>query len=93
MYLLNIADQTYFDNKDYTYFKFPQNLNQENNPFSNNLSSYFGNFGYKNKDQVFKSAKDVDYSQFNGLLNSIKEANLMTITLGANDFMPLFALI
>lgn len=88
LYLLNEADETYFKNKNYLFFEqVKKNDKQIANPYQNLLSSYFGNFGYANSRQNLKSNKDVDQSQFANFINQLTQANLLTVTIGWNDFL------
>ncbi|WP_038103314.1 SGNH/GDSL hydrolase family protein, partial [Ureaplasma diversum] len=88
LYLLNEADETYFKNKDYLFFeKVKQNDKEIANPYQNWLSSYFGNFGYSSLKQKLKNNKEVDQSQFTNFIHQLTQANLLTITIGLNDFL------
>ena len=60
--------------------------NQENNPFKHRLKKFFNDFGYRN-DKKLTNNEQVLKSDFTEFYNSLRSANLMTISLGANDFL------
>lgn len=87
LYMLGAGSDEYFKNQEYRFFDFSKQMDQQkDNPFKNRLSKFFKNFGYDSK-LTPKNNHEVNINDFNGLKEQIKKANLMTITLGANDFL------
>jgi len=85
--MLGAGSDEYFKNQEYRFFDFSKQMDQQkDNPFKNRLSKFFKNFGYDSK-LTPKNNHEVNINDFNGLKEQIKKANLMTITLGANDFL------
>ncbi|WP_042467816.1 GDSL-type esterase/lipase family protein [Ureaplasma urealyticum] len=87
LYLLGVADANYFKDQQYKFFDFSKKMdNQENNPFKHRLKKFFNDFGYRN-DKKLTNNEQVLKSDFTEFYNSLRSANLMTISLGANDFL------
>lgn len=90
LYFLNKADNSYLNSLN-SKTNFFQNLKQRDNDskalYRNKLNHYFKDFGINSSNQS-QRGNNYNKEHFNGLIQAIKEANLMTITLGANDFMP-----
>lgn len=78
-YFLSVDEKKYNYKKSEKKINFVTELNKEKlNPNSRRLKFLFNNFGKSNKD-------DFDF-----LKSRIKEANLITINIGANDILPKF---
>ncbi|EDT49613.1 conserved hypothetical protein [Ureaplasma urealyticum serovar 13 str. ATCC 33698] len=87
LYMLGAGSDAYFKDQEYKFFDFSKQMDQQNkNPFKNRLSKFFKDFGY-NSQLLPKNNQEVNASDFNALKEQIKKANLMTISLGANDFL------
>ena len=83
LYLLGVADANYFKDQQYKFFDFSKKMdNQENNPFKHRLKKFFNDFGYRN-DKKLTNNEQVLKSDFTEFYNSLRSANLMTISLGA----------
>ncbi|AJQ45513.1 hypothetical protein JM47_03005 [Ureaplasma diversum] len=88
LYFLNEADASYLSRLNHKANFFKKLKDRDTNSkalYKNKLDPYFKNFGL-NLNDTSKISSNYDKSQFSGLVNAIKDANLMTITLGANDF-------